>query len=198
MRNLMGCFVAACLLLLPTGCDMERAPGPHESEYGTVLFWSIADDQLTWGESCSDADELRGALNVPQLQEDSFLMYRLSEDGGQAVLQDCTSTDASTCVDSEADVVLEVDGNTLTADRGIQSSDIEDADCRLEQNELWTLTDEGETLVFLRELHIDLEGDECPSFESWLEEQSPNGEGIVGCVVSLQADAIFYSSGSPQ
>ena len=194
MRVIVSSLAVASLLLLSAGCDLERSPGPHQSEHGSVLFWSIVDDELTWGELCSDADQVRDALDFPQLQEDSFLMYRLSDDGESATLQDCTSTDASTCSDSAAGVVFEVSGNTLTADRGTRLSNIENAACELKQHEIWTLTDEGETLDFLRELHLDLVGAECPDFESWLKGESPNNQGLVGCVVSLQASAVFHSS----
>ncbi len=197
MRINTSILFASCLFLVLPACDLEREPGPHESEHGKILFWSITEDELVWGESCSDREQVRDSLSVPQLQEDSFLVYQLSEDGESATLMDCTSTDPGTCSVSAADVVFDVTGNTLAADRGLELVSIADVDCEIAQQQIWTLTDAGETLEFVRDLHLDLQGDECEDFEAWLRQESPNGQGFVGCVITLAAQAEFYSARQP-
>lgn len=187
-----------CLLSLVVACG-PRAPGPHEAEYGEVFYWEVTGSELDIGLRCTDAPSFRDKLAAPEFEENTYLMYRVEADGRTAVLQDCETLDASTCVDNDLELVFEIDGNELVADPEPEVRDIENSDCDLEGDELWTVLDRGETmkLTFETTFHLVGDADACAALEAQAEAQAPNGEGFNDCTITLEAEGVFDRSSAP-
>lgn len=189
-------LVAALLLALTAGCGPREA-GPHEHERGSVFYWQVTGSDVSFGAECTDDDGFRGDIEPPEFEPNSFLMYELSDDGEEAVAMDCESTLASSCDVSDTGIVFDVSGNKLRYDPEPVLRDLS-GDCDVEADELWTLVDEGETLPMTVEITFDLVGDPlaCDQLESEMRAQSPNGKGFDGCVVSMEVDTAFHSTGT--
>ncbi len=172
-----------------------RDPGPSTDEHGLVFFWQVTSSDIAWGQQCSDSDEFRGELGPIPFDADTYVVYRVSDDGTEAYDQLCETTDSSTCADG--DVVFEIDDHTLTYDPDGERSPIENGGaCMLDADERWILTDEGATLSFQTDILFTLAGpsSDCEPIQEDLESGAPNGLGIDGCLVTLSATADFTSA----
>ncbi len=170
-----------------------REAGPHEDEHGFVFFWQVTGSDITWGQQCSDAAAFREDLGAISFSSDSYVIYRVSEDGSEAYDQTCDALDSTTCVDG--DIVFDIDGHEIFHDFEATRSPVT-GDCMLDSDERWTLVDEGETLSFVSENLFTLAGpdSDCEPVQESMEEEAPNGLGIDGCLVTLGATADFYSA----
>lgn len=187
----------ASLLLLSlvvlTACGGPREAGPHEAERGEVFFWQVTASDVAFGDDCTDHPEFRDDVRPLEFEDNSFLLYELSEDGEEAITVSCTTTDADSCQDDEDPLVFAVDGNELVYDPEPELRDSASA-CDLEVDELWTLIDAGETLEMTVDLTMARVGDPsvCAQEEATIAAQSPNEKAFEGCVVSMIVDLEFY------
>lgn len=198
-RHTFAVAVAVCAALPMLVACGPREPGPHEAERGQIFYWQVTSSEVVAGDKCTDNESFRSDLEPEPLEANTFLMYRLSEDGRTAVAQTCTSTDADSCVDSETGIVFDVSGNELISDPPPAVRDVEGSSCDLEGDELWTVEDQGETMRFTLDVEFNLVGDPlvCADLERQAEADAPNGEGMNGCVVSMLVDGEFYSAQTP-
>lgn len=179
-------------LVVLTACGPREA-GPHETERGEVFFWEVTGSDVIFSDECTDHPDFRADVKPPEFEDNSFLLYELSEDGSEAVSVSCTTTDADSCTDEEDPLVFAVDGNELIYDPDPEVRDLTSA-CDLEVDELWTLVDAGETLEMTADLAFARVGDAtvCEQEEANIAAQSPNGEAFEGCVISMIVDTAFY------
>ena len=176
-----------------------REPGPSETEYGKVFYWKVTGSDLLFGEECTDSDTFRDDLDKPAFEDNSFILYRVSDDGQQAIAQSCETTMASTCDDSDTEIVFDISGNELIYDPPQEVRDIEGTTCDLGADELWTLTDQGETLSAAIDIQFNHVGEAavCDPIEAALRADSDNGQGIDGCVLTITVDTEFHSAQTP-
>ncbi len=200
MRPLSSATILPALLagLFTTACDVDRSQGPNEAEYGAVSFWKVTAHQINYSDKCSDSaawrsvNESNSRLSGP----DTFIMYLVSEDGSTARMQNCTSTDASTCKDADPIVDLAVSGNELSTTSAPTSTPISGNDCAVETVRTLKLTDGGPTLKMVVTDTLTLKGDEtiCKHAEDTFKAVSPNGKGYEGCEITFDVDADYTVS----
>jgi hypothetical protein len=195
MKNAL---VALWLGALLVGCA-PREPGPHESEFGEVTYWQVIGSALKWGHLCTDEAGGIDQVEAPTFEDNSYLMYRLSEDGTEAVAQTCDTLSASTCSDSETDIVFSVEGNALVWDPEPELTDLEASDCDLQVDEKWTITDDGESGEMVAALVFSLVGNEaqCAQLQADAAAEAPNGQGLEGCTMNIELDLAFGRSDAP-
>lgn len=197
MKRSLLLVVVLVVLVVSTACG-PREPGPHEAEYGEVFYWSVLAANVTFGESCTDDLNFRQDIQPPEITENSFVIYRLNEDGTEAVAQDCDTTRADSCADSDVGITFTVSGHDLVWDAEPMVQDVEDSACDLEADQLWALTDQGETLDMAVAIQFGLVGDAatCDALQTQVESQSANDQGLDGCEVTLTVDAEFFGTDS--
>lgn len=187
--------VLACMLL--TACGPREA-GVTETDHGAIFYWEITAAEAAYGDECTDDEEFREG-SAPQFEENSFIIYRVSDDGQTATSQDCSTTDAASCTEDVDAQVYAIDGTELLYDPGPEVEDIEGSDCDLQNDQRWLLTDSGETMTAEIELLFNHVGDVnlCAAIEEQLESESGNGQGLDGCTITLNVDAEFHSAQTP-
>ncbi|HEY1088232.1 MAG TPA: hypothetical protein VGE37_11075 [Archangium sp.] len=167
------------LALLLTACGQYTGPQPN-----AFSFWQVKTSTLEWGE-CSDAMDIRDTVAPIQLTDNTFIIYRVSDDGKTAVTQKCTTLDDRTCAPSDGGVVFDVVGRELTFTRTTKDP-VGNTGCSLQQTELWTLTDatRAMTLDVTNTLTLVDSRPGCDSVEADLKARSPNMLGVEGCVIT--------------
>lgn len=180
-------FVAFAL----AACGGPRLAGPGEDERGRVVYWLVTGSSAG-SPDCSDKPDFKERIKAPVVEANSYVVYKVSADGKTAQNQNCTTTRASSCSDDPT-IAFTVADHRLTFDPAPNRQVITDSACQLEGDELWTLTDAGETLETKIEIRFRLVGDalECQTLDEQLKIESPNGKGIIGCVVTLTIPAGF-------
>jgi hypothetical protein len=184
----VGAFTCAC---------GPREAGPHEIDFGEVQFWEVAGPgEITFGEECTDADSFRGDIQPPEFQENSFIVFKISDDGDTATAQDCERIDPDTCEDDDLDIVFDRDDHNWTTTLPTQIIATGNPACETEMAQVWTLEDLGETLTLDVDLPTTLVGDPaaCAAVEEAIVAEGTNGQGIDGCVVNLHVDTEFTAS----
>lgn len=177
------------------GCG-GRDAGPSEREYGQILFWEVTDTELLW-DQCTDASDFRGTVEAPEFEENSFIVYRVSDDGSELIDQTCETTDADTCSDSDLNLVFERDGSDYLHDPEPTVGDEVAAGCRLVSDPLWTLSDEGTQLFLDVGLTFSLQGDGCEGVDENIARTGMNEFGIDGCTTTIAVTADFFRRDSP-
>jgi hypothetical protein len=190
--------LSTAVVLAAAACG-PRDPGPHESERELVTYWLVTAADLVYGDLCTDSPEWRDQVAAPQVEENSYLIYKVDDAGETAVAQRCETTLASSCTDSPLGIVFEIDGHILTWDPPPESQYLTPGTCKLQMDQLWSLEDMGETLDWVIDLVMTLTGDEsdCETIEATVKAASPNGKGFEGCVVTMTIDAEFSHAGRP-
>lgn len=154
-----------------------------------TYFWRVTSSTLEFGQ-CSDAMDFRMNVQPLAFTDNSYIIYKVSKDGKQAVSQTCERLDPATCMPSTSGVVFAVAGRELTFTR--ESKDpIGTTGCNLQQTETWTLRDQTKTLdvdIANTLALVDSPG-ACDSVEKDLKMRSPNMLGVVGCVVTFKLAA---------
>ena len=177
-----------------------REPGPSEVEFGETQFWEVSSDgTLTFGDACTDAASFRDEIAPPEFAPNSFVVFKIADDGATAILQDCERIDPSSCQDDELNLVFDIDASahTYTAEGPPLRQDLDSVeDCDLELTQLWTLVDKGETLTLDLEMTTTLVGDEaaCADLDQSASEQGTNGQGFDGCVLNIGVETTFTTS----
>jgi hypothetical protein len=189
---------AIVVAVIAAACGPREA-GPDEREFGEVQFWEVTGDgEITFGPECTDAESFRGDITPPEFQPNSFLVFKLSDDGSTATAQDCERIDPDSCVDDELDIVFEVDVDSHTYTTALPTQIIPTGNpaCDIEMAQTWTLEDLGETLTLDVDLPTTLVGDPaaCAAAEEAIAAEGSNGQGIDGCVVNLHVETEFSAS----
>ena len=167
-----------------------RAAGPDESEFGKTFFWRVSEDVELNFEGCTDLESFRDDIEAPSVEENSFVIYKINAEGSEAISQDCETLATESCSDDEA--LYTRDENTFEAVVDLPLLDFAGG-CEGARRQVLRLIDEGETLSFSLQLELSLESPEqaCSLLERQIREESPNGLGLDGCVVSLTTNAQF-------
>jgi hypothetical protein len=187
----------ALFFLLLAGCG-PREPGPHEAEHGAVAYWEVTGTSVL-DDGCTDDPAFTEALQPIELEENTFFIYKLASDGQTALVQDCTSTDASSCTDLEPAIELEVNGHQLLHDRPPETRPLDGTTCELELDEMWTFIDTGDVATLNVDLILSLVGDEaaCAQIDADIRQRSPNGAGLDGCESAHEIAMSFYWTDFP-
>ena len=181
-------LVAATLLAACGGRD-----GLSEREYGYILFWQVESAELVWDE-CTDADMFRSAISAPEFEDNSFVVYRVSDDGQSLIDQECTEIDASTCVDSDLDIVFEKNGDVFEFDPPMATGMQLAPGCNLTSDPLWSLDDQGQDLYLDVSLTFGLEGEgACEGVDENVAKSGSNEFGIDGCVATIEVVGDYYT-----
>ena len=188
---------ALSLALLTAACGPREA-GVTESDHGSIFYWEVTSADSTFNDECTDDEDLREA-STPNFEENTFIIYRVADDGQTAISQDCDTTSASSCSDDDDPIVFDIDGTELIYDPGPEVEDVENSACDLQNDQRWVLTDNGETMTMALELLFNHVGDVdlCAAVEQQLEAQSGNGQGLDGCAITLNVEAEFHSAQTP-
>ena len=188
---------ALSLALLTAACGPREA-GVTESDHGSIFYWEVTSADSTFNDECTDDEDLREA-STPNFEENTFIIYRVADDGQTAISQDCDTTSASSCSDDGDPIVFDIDGTELIYDPGPEVEDVENSACDLQNDQRWVLTDNGETMTMALELLFNHVGDVdlCAAVEQQLEAQSGNGQGLDGCAITLNVEAEFHSAQTP-
>ncbi|MDP2270009.1 MAG: hypothetical protein Q8K32_04695 [Archangium sp.] len=167
------------LALLLAGCPQYTGPQPD-----ATYFWQIKTSTLEFG-ACSDAPDFREGLTALPITDNTFVIYKVSSDGKQAVTQKCDRLDSSTCSPSDSRVVFDVTGRELNFNQ-TNKAPIGMTGCSLQQTETWTLTDatRAMTLDLVNVLTLVDSQPACDQVEADLKARSPNGLGVEGCVIT--------------
>lgn len=150
-----------------------------------TYFWQVESSTLEVG-ACSDAPDFRESVKPLELTDNSFIIYKVSKDGKQAVTQTCDTLDARTCGPSASNVVFDIAGRELTFVQSSKSP-IGSTGCNLQQTETWTLIDATRemTMSITNVLSLVDSPPACDQVEADLKQRSPNGLGIEGCVIGF-------------
>ncbi len=167
------------LALLLAGCPQYTGPQPD-----ATYFWQIKTSTLEFG-ACSDAPDFREGLTALPITDNTFVIYKVSSDGKQAVTQKCDRLDSTTCSPSDSMVVFDVTGRELNFNQ-TNKAPIGMTGCSLQQTETWTLTDatRAMTLDLVNVLTLVDSQPACDQVEADLKARSPNGLGVEGCVIT--------------
>ncbi len=189
--------ISAALLVALTLTACGGRDGPQEREHGFILFWQVQAAELVWRD-CTDADQFRSAIAAPTFEDNSFVVYRVSDDGNSLIDQDCTAIDASTCVDSELDIVFQRSGDVFLHDPPLVVGTELAPNCRLTSDPLWTLEDQGQQLSLDVSLTFGLDGGSaCEGVDQNVARSGTNEFGIDGCVATIEVDADYYTRRRP-
>ncbi|MFO0598135.1 MAG: hypothetical protein U0228_22725 [Myxococcaceae bacterium] len=175
----------ARLLALGAVCALAAAcPGYSGPQAGATYFWQIKTSTVEFG-ACSDATDFRMGIDPIPLTDNTFLVYKVSNDGKKAVTQSCTRLDARTCIDSDAGVTFDIAGKELTFTESGKTP-IGTTGCSLVQTQTWTAIDATRALTVDINNVLTLEDSPpaCDQVENDLKARSPNGLGVVGCVIT--------------
>ncbi len=189
-------LVVVVVGIIAVACG-PREPGPGERELGEVQFWEVTGDgEVTFGDACTDSADFRDGIDAPEFEPNSFLVFKIAEDGETATAQSCERIDPDTCEDNELDIVFEIEEHTYTATLDSQVTPTSSLGCDLQLAQVWTLEDEGETLTLDVDLPATLIGDAaaCAAAEEAVIAEGTNGQGIDGCVINLHVDTEFTAS----
>lgn len=169
------------LALLLAGCPQYSGPQPD-----ATYFWQIKTSTLDVG-ACSDAPDFRMNLTALPITNDTFVIYKVSSDGKQAVSQKCVRLDSTTCTPAEKNVTFEVMGRELNFSQ-TGKTPIGTTGCSLQQTETWTLTDATRTMTLDLANVLTLVDSQpaCAQVEADLKARSPNGLGVEGCVITAK------------
>lgn len=184
---------AACIaaILLAAGCGGRE--GLSEKEFGDYFFWAIESAELVWDE-CTDASDFRGAISAPAFDENSFLVYRVSDDGQSLIDQDCTAIDPATCVDGDLGIVFARDGELFLFDPPAALGTELAPGCRLTTDPLWTLDDQGQAIALDVSITFGLDGEAaCEGVDENIAKTGTNEFGIDGCVATIEVVGDFYA-----
>jgi uncharacterized Zn-binding protein involved in type VI secretion len=197
--GLVGVIVIVFIVAAIACACAPREPGPGERELGEVQFWEVTGDgEVTFGDACTDSPNFRDGIEAPEFEPNSFLIFKIADDGATATAQSCERIDPDTCEDSDVDIVFDIDieAHTYTATLETQVTPTSSPGCDLELAQVWTLEDQGETLTLDVDLPAALIGDPaaCAAAEAAVIAEGTNGEGIDGCVVNLHVDTEFTAS----
>lgn len=206
ITNFPALAAAALLIGSMAACDGggERDPGPSDDEFGQIFFWRVVGSEVDFGDECTDDEGFRDEIEPIEFEKNSFLVYKVDDDGKTATDQDCSRVDGSTCDDSDLDIEYDIDDHTLTYDQEAQRDTLTSWACDLEVDGFWTLTDKGETMDFVVDLSVllvDQEGandtNNCEAAEADIKAQSENGKGFDGCVITHTIDLEFETTEDP-
>lgn len=166
-------------LLLLAACPQYSGP-----QADATYFWQLKTSELEFS-ACSDAMDFRAPLTPLELTDNTFLIYKVSEDGKRAVTQDCTRLDTRTCTVSDGGVVFDVTGRELTFTQTTKSP-VGQTGCSLQQTETWTLIDatRAMTLNLSNVLTLVDSPPACDRVEADLRARSPNMLGVEGCIIT--------------
>lgn len=179
-------------VFLSTGCGGRD--GLSEKEYGYILFWEVTSADLVWHE-CTDADQFRGAISAPEFEDNSFIVYRVSDDGDTLVDQDCESIDASTCKDSDLGIVFEKADDGYAFDPPLAVGDELAPNCSLTSDPRWLLDDQGQDLFLDVSLTFGLQGEgtACDGVDENVAKSGTNEFGIDGCTATIEVVGDYYT-----
>lgn len=138
---------------------------------------------------------LRAAVAAPEFGDNSYLTYKVTADG-TADSQSHTTLAASSC---------EHDGGTWSISNHTLSYDDDvrviagDASCNYLLTPAWTLIDNGETAEWsiVMTFSADPEQGNCAALDQAIVDASPNGEGLLGCTVTLDVSLDFEKVEAP-
>lgn len=170
----------ALALVLATGC-----PGPATGPTpGGTYFWRVLSSTIEFG-ACSDEPTFRDGLRPVPFTENSFVVYRVADDGATAVTQDCSRLDAQSCVTPAMPDTYDISGFELTRSETFKNP-IQNSSCMLSQNVNETIVESGRSMTFelISILTLTDSPTDCPNVESGLKRNSPNGLGVEGCVIT--------------
>jgi len=171
-------------------CTGPREAGPHEDEFGKVMFWEVESQNLV-SEGCTDAAAFQDALTLPPLEEGTFFIYELADDGQTAVGMDCTGLDADAC-EPVGDIVFEVKGSEMVSEMELQEIDRIGA-CTVSLQETWRFVDRGEDGTMELSLVFPFDGPDvdCDTLDAGIANEGDNGLGLGSCEVALSAEVRF-------
>ena len=164
---------------LLAGCGQYTGP-----QANATYFWQVKTSTIEFG-ACSDAEDFRMGLTALPITDNTFVIYKVSADGKQAVTQKCDRLDSSTCTPSDSKVVFDITGRELTFTQSTKAP-IGTTGCSLQQTETWTLTDATRkmTLDLVNVLTLVDSPPACDQVEADLKARSPNMMGVEGCVIT--------------
>lgn len=174
------------LALCVVGCGASEGPRP-----GTTYFWHLTQSTVEFGGACSDAQDFRESTPPIALTANTYLVYRVSDDGHEAVAQTCDRRDSATCRDSEEGFRWSVSGLELSMSRSL-TEPVGSSSCTLVQSQQWTMTHRFEALTakIASLLSLAPTSPACDAVETDLKARSPNQLGVTGCEV------VFVLSGT--
>ncbi len=167
---------------------LSACPAPETGDDG-VFFWRLTESSLAFG-ACTDDPRFRDDVTPFAIGENSFIIYRVSEDGKAAATLSCTHVDVSTCAESADHIPWEVAGQELTRSQTFTDS-VADAGCDMQQVVTETLIDKGQTMTLdvvnvLTLINTTPGSGVCEDLDAATRSRSTNGFGVEGCVISRQ------------
>lgn len=187
--NARGLLIGAVVVL--AACSGRD--GLSDSEHGYIFFWQVESAELVWDE-CTDADQFRSAISAPVFEDNSFVVYRVSEDGESLIDQDCAAIDAATCKDSDLDIVFDRDGDLFRHDPPLAVGGELAPGCSLTTDPLWTIDDQGQVLYLDVSLTFGLQGEAaCDGVDENVARSGTNEFGIDGCVATIEVVGDYHA-----
>ncbi len=179
-------IAASCV----AACTGPREAGPHEDEFGKVMFWEVESQGLV-SEGCTDAPAFQDALTLPPLEEGTFFIYELAKDGQTAVGMDCTGLDADAC-QAVDDIVFEVKDSEMVFEAERQEIDRVGA-CTVSLQETWRFVDRGEDGTMELSLAFPFGGPDvdCDTLDAEIASEGDNGLGLGSWEVVWSAEVRF-------
>jgi hypothetical protein len=174
-------------------CTGKRDVGPNEDEFGKVLFWEVLSFDTTTTD-CTNSPDFQTALVPPSLEEGTFFIYALSDDGQSATVQDCTQNRAETCT-PVPEYTLQPEGNELLFAGEPQKVDA-GRNCDLRFQEFWRFVDAGEDGTLDMSLTFSFDGllNDCDTYDEAIAAGGTNGYGLADCEVTVSAELAFSNA----
>ncbi|MFT3711441.1 MAG: hypothetical protein QM817_27725 [Archangium sp.] len=169
-------FAALCLAV---SCGQYTGP-----QANATYFWQMKTSTVEFG-ACSDAMDFRMGIDPVPISDNTFLIYKVSGDGKQAVTQSCSRLDSTTCGPSDAGIVFDIAGKELTFTESSKAP-IGTTGCSLQQTQTWTALDATRAITIDINNVLTLVDSRpgCDMVEADLKMRSPNGLGVEGCVIT--------------
>jgi hypothetical protein len=182
--------VGSITLAMALACGPRKNAGPHENEFGSVLFWLVASTEVETGACTDAADWSEFLLPIIDFPDGTYLMYEVADDGLTADSQTCEQTRAETCAPDG--MVFDIQGHTLTS---VLGPDLIDSvgDCDISLVSDLVFVDGGETGELDMTMRFLFEGDDgdCELADLAIVAQGDNGLGLLDCEVVVSASMEF-------
>ena len=159
---------------------------------GTTYFWNITGSTIEWGSLCSDNAMFRTPMAIP-FTADSYVIYKISDDGKKAVSQECSTLNSASCRPQDGGTVFDIAGTELSStDEGREPGNFPNCVVLTTVQSTLTNSDPAMTLTISGTLSLVDDPPACDKMQANIVGASPNGQGYQGCTLTRTLTGTRY------